>query len=154
MHPACFHLAVEQAKQQAQDGVASAAHAHATCMCLHAAERKCKGIVQKATMRQQGRFLTCMLPQDNGASVGDSASASATAADDDDDSDDEEDERGEVESGAALGLMGRRLRGMRTAGSYVSITKSKLKNMRTLENGEVVFDDQVSYSTHTCPRAA
>jgi len=108
--------------------------------CVHASTNKCKERIVTADLKQQGKLLARLFgdAEANGhSSTGpdeDTVQLPASA-----------DVAASLLGGEASGdlLAARRHRGQRTASSMVSIKSSKLQRVRTLDDGTVVFQDQL-----------
>lgn len=156
-HPACYHTAAAEAEADAEALAAKdgkdrrAEEEEEGAPCLHAAavDRGCRGFLVRVELRQSGKVLTRIL----------SAAGADEAEEEDDDLDDDagdecggdEDPSGRaLEPAAALasaagldGIVGRKFRAQRSGRSYMKASWSKLKGMRTLDDGTVLYADEL-----------
>jgi len=144
MHPACFHIASSEAQQQ-KASVDKTNHPSAdetankdSIPCPRAQDKSCKGAIIKALMKQQHKIITWLLP------VRDESKDMRTSSHtDSDEADTEVSHCSDDACEDSSNVWASRRRGARKGASLSSLKTSKLKRMRTLEDGTVVFDDEI-----------
>jgi hypothetical protein len=153
MHPACFQLLISESQLQSKSAEITCALPGDTpelgsvsCPRVHD-DKPCGHVLSKAVMKQQHKVITFLIPVRD-------AHVDACASDSDNDvdteeSEDNDDEDADTNSGAWAG----RRRGARKGASLAGFKTSKLKRMRTLEDGTVIFEDELERLEHAAIKA-